>query len=163
MDGMPLILLVLGALAVTAVSRRLRLLAPLTLVVAGLAISAIPGVPNYQLDPNLILYGILPPLLYSAALDSSAIQIRAKIRSITLLAVGLVLFTTLGVGLAVHAVLPQLPLAAAFAFGAIVSPPDAVAATAVGRSVGLPRRARRRGTRRCRSRWRSRRPPRRRS
>jgi CPA1 family monovalent cation:H+ antiporter len=99
MDGIPLILLVLSALAVTAVSRRLRLPAPLTLVVAGLAISAIPGVPDYQLDPNLILYAILPPLLYSAALDSSATQIRANIRPIALLAVGLVLFSTGCVGL----------------------------------------------------------------
>ena len=73
---MRLILLVLGALLVTAVSRRLRVPAPLTLVVAGLAISAIPGVPNYELDPDLVLYGILPPLLYSAALDSSAIQMQ---------------------------------------------------------------------------------------
>ncbi|MGH3841913.1 MAG: cation:proton antiporter, partial [Pseudonocardiaceae bacterium] len=99
MDGMQLILLVLGALGVTAVSRRLRLPAPLTLVVVGLAVSAIPGVPNYELDPDLVLYAILPPLLYSAALDSSTIQIRANIRSITLLAVGLVLFTIACVGL----------------------------------------------------------------
>ncbi|MGH3988611.1 MAG: Na+/H+ antiporter, partial [Pseudonocardiaceae bacterium] len=65
MDGLPLILLVLGALAVTAVSRRFSLPAPLALVVAGLAISAIPGVPDYQLHPDLVLYAILPPLLYS--------------------------------------------------------------------------------------------------
>ncbi len=85
MDGMPLIFLVLGALGVTAVSRRLHLPAPLMLVVSGLAISAIPGIPDYQLDPKLVLYGILPPLLYSAALDSSAIRIRANIRPIVLL------------------------------------------------------------------------------
>ena len=73
MDGLPLILLVLSALAVTAVSGRLRLAAPLALVVAGLAISAIPGIPAYQLGPDLVLYVILPPLLYSAALGSSSI------------------------------------------------------------------------------------------
>jgi monovalent cation/hydrogen antiporter len=140
MDGMRLILLVLGALAVTAVSRRLRLLAPLTLVVAGLAISAIPGVPSYELDPDLVLYAILPPLLYSAALDSSAIQIRAKIRSITLLAVGLVLFTTAAVGLVAWWLVPGLPLAAALALGAVVAPPDAVSAVVIGRRLGLPRR-----------------------
>jgi CPA1 family monovalent cation:H+ antiporter len=137
---MRLILLVLGALAVTAVSRRLRLPAPLTLVVAGLAISAIPGVPSYELDPDLVLYAILPPLLYSAALDSSAIQIRAKIRPITLLAVGLVLFTTVAVGLVAWWLVPGLPLAAALALGAVVAPPDAVSAVVIGRRLGLPRR-----------------------
>ncbi|MDQ2789484.1 MAG: Na+/H+ antiporter [Pseudonocardiales bacterium] len=140
MDGMPLILLVLSALAVTAVSRRLRLPAPLTLVVAGLAISAIPGVPDYQLDPDLILYAILPPLLYSAALDSSAIQIRANIRPIALLAVGLVLFSTACVGLVAWWLVPGLPLGAALALAAVVAPPDAVAAVSIGRRLGLPRR-----------------------
>jgi NhaP-type Na+/H+ or K+/H+ antiporter len=140
MDGMPLILLVLSALAVTAVSRRLRLPAPLTLVVAGLAISAIPGVPDYQLDPNLVLYGILPPLLYSAALDSSATQIRANIRPIALLAVGLVLFSTGCVGLVAWWLVPGLPLSAALALAAVVAPPDAVAAASIGRRLGLPRR-----------------------
>jgi monovalent cation/hydrogen antiporter len=140
MDGMRLILLVLGALMVTAVSRRLRVPAPLTLVVAGLAISAIPGVPNYELDPDLVLYGILPPLLYSAALDSSAIQIRANIRSIGLLAVGLVLFTTACVGVVAWWLVPGLPLPSALALAAVVAPPDAVAAVAIGRRLGLPRR-----------------------
>jgi monovalent cation/hydrogen antiporter len=140
MDGLPLILLMLSALAVTAVSSRLRLPAPLALVVAGLAISAIPGVPDYQLDPTLVLYGILPPLLYSAALDSSTIQIRANIRSIALLAVGLVLFTTACVGLVAWWLVPGLPLPAALALAAVVAPPDAVAAVAVGRRLGLPRR-----------------------
>ena len=140
MDGMPLILLVLGALAVTAVSRRLRLPAPLTLVVAGLAISAIPGIPDYQLDPKLVLYGIIPPLLYSAALDSSTIQIRADIRAIALLAVGLVLFSTGCIGLVAWWLVPGLPLGAALALAAVVAPPDAVAAVSIGRRLGLPRR-----------------------
>jgi Na+/H+ antiporter len=140
MDGMPLILLVLSALAVTAVSRRLRLPAPLTLVVAGLAISAIPGVPDYQLDPDLVLFGILPPLLYSAALDSSAIQIRANLRPIALLAVGLVLFSTACVGLVAWWLVPGLPLGAALALAAVVAPTDAVAAVSIGRRLGLPRR-----------------------
>ncbi|HSL08600.1 MAG TPA: Na+/H+ antiporter [Pseudonocardiaceae bacterium] len=140
MDGLPLILLVLGALAVTAVSPRLRLPAPLALVVAGLAISAIPGVPDYQLHPDLVLYGILPPLLYSAALDSSALQIRANLRPIALLAVGLVLFTTGCVGVVAWWLVPGLPLPAALALAAVVAPPDAVAAAAIGRRLGLPRR-----------------------
>ncbi len=140
MAGLPLILLVLGALAVTAVSRRFSLPAPLALVVAGLAVSAIPGVPDYQLNPDLVLYVILPPLLYSAALDSSAIQIRANIRPIALLAVGLVLFTTGCVGLVAWWLVPGLPLPAALALAAVVAPPDAVAAVAIGRHLGLPRR-----------------------
>jgi Na+/H+ antiporter len=140
MDGLPLLLLVLGALTVTAVSRRFSLPAPLALVVAGLAISAIPGVPDYQLDPDLVLYGILPPLLYSAALDSSALQIRANLRSIVLLAVGLVLFTTACVGLVAWWLVPGLPVPAALALAAVVAPPDAVAAVAIGRRLGLPRR-----------------------
>lgn len=140
MDGMPLILLVLSALAVTAGSHRLRLPPPLTLVVTGLAISAIPGVPNYQLDPNLVLYGILPPLLYSAALDSSTIQIRANIRPIALHAVGLVLFSTGCVGLVAWWLVPGLPLPSALALAAVVAPPDAVAAVSIGRRLGLPRR-----------------------
>ena len=140
MDGLPLILLVLSALAVTAVSRQLRLAAPLALVVAGLAISAIPGIPAYQLDPDLVLYVILPPLLYSAALGSSSIQIKANLRPIALLAVGLVLFTTACVGLVAWWLVPDLPLGAALALGAVVAPPDAVSAVAIGRRLGLPRR-----------------------
>jgi CPA1 family monovalent cation:H+ antiporter len=140
MDGMPLILLVLGALAVTAVSYRLRVPAPLALVVTGLAISAVPGMPDYQLDPELVLYGILPPLLYSAALGSSAMRIRANLRPIALLAVGLVLFTTVCAGLLAWWLVPALPLPAALALGAVVAPPDAVSAVAVARRLGLPRR-----------------------
>jgi monovalent cation/hydrogen antiporter len=140
MDGMPLILLMLGAFAVTAVSRRFRLSAPLALVMVGLAVSAIPWVPDYRLDPHVVLYGILPPLLYSAALDSSAIQIRANLRPIGLLAVGLVLFTTACVGLVAWWLVPGLPLGAALALGAVVAPPDAVSAVAIGRRLGLPRR-----------------------
>jgi Na+/H+ antiporter len=133
-------LLVAAAAAVAGVARRFTLSAPLLLVVAGIAASFIPGVDDYHLEPELVLYFILPPLLFAAAWQSSVINFRQNLRPIGLLSVGLVLFTTLAVGFAVHAVLPDLPLAAAFALGAIVSPPDAVAATAVGRTVGLPRR-----------------------
>lgn len=133
-------LLLAGAAAVAGVARRLNLSAPLLLVVAGLAVSFVPGVAEYELEPEVVLYLILPPLLFAAAWQSSVINFRQNARAIGLLSVGLVLFTTVVVGLAVHAVLPDMPLAAAFALGAIVSPPDAVSATAVGRQVGLPRR-----------------------
>ena len=133
-------LLLAGAAAVAGLARRLGWSAPLLLVVAGLAASYLPGVEEYELEPEVVLYFILPPLLFAAAWQSSVINFRQNARAIGLLSVGLVLFTTVVVGFAVHAVVPDLPLAAAFALGAIVSPPDAVAATAVGRTVGLPRR-----------------------
>ena len=134
------LVLVAAAAAVAGLARRLKLSEPLVLVVAGIAASFVPGVGGYELEPDVVLFFILPPLLFGAAWQSSVINFRQNIRPIGLLSVGLVLFTTLAVGFAVHAVLPDLPLAAAFTLGAIVSPPDAVAATAVGRTVGLPRR-----------------------
>ncbi|HEY0640256.1 MAG TPA: Na+/H+ antiporter [Pseudonocardiaceae bacterium] len=140
MHGLSLIALLLGSLAVTATARKLGASPPIVLVLAGLLVSFVPGVPEYELDPDLILLAVLPPLLYSAALDSSLQGIKANVRSIGSLAVGLVLFTTVAVGFAAHWLVPELPLAAALALGAVVSPPDAVAAVAVGRRLGLPRR-----------------------
>ncbi len=141
MHGPELLVLFLGALLVTAVARKLNWSAPLVLVAVGLAVSFIPGIPEFQIEPELILVLVLPPLLYSAALDSSFLNIKANVRPIGLLAVGLVLFTTLAVGFAVHLVLPDLPWAAALVLGAVVAPPDAVAAVTIGRRLGLPRRA----------------------
>lgn len=141
MFGPELLLLLLGALVVTAVARRFNWSAPLVLVAVGLVVSFIPGVPEFELDPHLILLVVLPPLLYSAALDSSYLNIRANLRPIGLLAVGLVLFTTLVVGVVAKLVFPDLPFAAALVLGAVVAPPDAVAAVAIGRKLGLQRRA----------------------
>ncbi|WP_448627532.1 Na+/H+ antiporter [Geodermatophilus sp. URMC 64] len=140
MEGLPLIGLLVGAFAVTAVARRVNVSAPLLLVVVGLAASFVPGIPDYAIDPDLILLLVLPPLLYSAALDSSYLRIRDNVRTIGLLAVGLVLVTTAVVGLAAWWLVPGLPLTSALVLGAVVAPPDAVAATAVGRRLGLPRR-----------------------
>ncbi|RRO18443.1 Na+/H+ antiporter [Saccharopolyspora rhizosphaerae] len=134
-----LMALLAGALAVTAASRRIGVSAPLVLVVVGLAVSEIPGVPDYGINPEVVLLLILPPLLYSAALNSSSIGIKANLRPIGLLAVGLVLFTTAVAGLAAWWLVPGLPLTAALVLGAVIAPPDAVAATAIGRRVGLPR------------------------
>ncbi|ASW54555.1 Na+/H+ antiporter [Plantactinospora sp. KBS50] len=127
---------VLGA----ALARRLGLLSPIVLVVVGLGLSFIPGFLDVHLEPDLVLVGILPPLLYIAALETSVPAFRTNIRPILLLAVGLVLFTALLVGLVVHLLLPAVPLSICVAFGAVVAPPDAVAATAVARRIGLPRR-----------------------
>ncbi|MET8758190.1 Na+/H+ antiporter [Lentzea sp. NPDC004782] len=141
MVGPELLLLLLGALVVTSIARRFNWPAPLVLVAVGLVVSFIPGVPEFELDPHLILVLVLPPLLYSAALDSSYLNIRANLRPIGLLAVGLVLFTTLVVGVTAKLVFPDLPFAAALVLGAVVAPPDAVAAVAIGRKLGLQRRA----------------------
>ncbi|MEU4741302.1 Na+/H+ antiporter [Actinosynnema sp. NPDC023658] len=140
MHGPELLLLLVGALLVSAVAKRLNWSAPLVLVGVGLAVSFIPGLPEFALEPELILVLVLPPLLYSAALDSSYHNIRANLRPIGLLAVGLVLATTIGVGWVAHLVLPQLSLPAALVLGAVVAPPDAVAAVAIGRRLNLPRR-----------------------
>ncbi|MGW5157391.1 Na+/H+ antiporter [Nonomuraea wenchangensis] len=136
--GLQLLLVAGGAIAVAAVARRKGWPAPLLLVAAGLLVS--PLVPAVPLDPELVLYVFLPPLLYSAALDSSYLRLRDARRAVGLLSIGLVLFTAAVVGFVVHLLLPDLPLALAFALGAIIAPPDAVAAVAVGRRLGLPRR-----------------------
>lgn len=138
--GLEILALLAGAVAVAGVARRFGASVPLILVLAGLTASFVPGVPDYSLDPDVVLLVFLPPLLYSAALNSSYLGFRANLRPIGLLSVGLVLFTTVVVGLTAYALVPELPLAAAFALGAIVAPPDAVAATTIGRRVGLPRR-----------------------
>ncbi len=137
---MPLLLLVAGSAAVAGAARRTPLPAPLLLVAAGLVISYIPGVPDYRLDPEVVLPLVLPPLLYTSASDSSYLDLRAQLRPVALLSVGYVLFATVVVGWAAYLVIPGMPLPAALVLGAVVAPPDAVAATAVARRVGLPSR-----------------------
>ncbi|WP_282084442.1 Na+/H+ antiporter [Streptomyces tendae] len=140
MDVMPLLLLVAGSAAIAAAGRRVPVPAPLLLVAAGLAVSYVPGVPDYALDPHIVLPLLLPPLLYTAATDSSYLDLRAQARPVALLSVGYVLFATFVVGCAAYLIVPGLPLTAALVLGAVVAPPDAVAATAVARRVGLPSR-----------------------
>jgi monovalent cation/hydrogen antiporter len=125
---------------VAGTARRAGLSPPLVLVVLGVVASLIPGVPEYRLDPEVVLIGLLPPLLYAAALRTSLVDVRANREAIGILAVGAVIFTTLVVGVVAWLVIPGLPLAAGLALGAIVAPPDAVAATTVARRVGMPRR-----------------------
>ncbi|WP_028938382.1 Na+/H+ antiporter [Pseudonocardia spinosispora] len=140
MEGISLIALVLGCLAVTAVCRRFGTSPTLVLVVVGIAASFVPWVPDFRINPDLVLLLVLTPLLYSAALDSSYLGFRTNIRPIGLLAVGLVIFSTIVVGVTAWWLVPGLTLPAALVLGAVVAPPDAVAATAVGRRLGLPRR-----------------------
>ncbi|MCP2340791.1 Na+/H+ antiporter [Actinomadura rupiterrae] len=129
-----------AALAVAALARRTRIAAPLALVIGGLLLSYVPGVPDFQLDPEFVLFVFMPPLLFSAAWQSSYVNLRDNIRPIALLSVGLVLFTTLAVGWVMHMTVPGLPLPVALVLGAIVAPPDAVAAVSVAQRLGLPRR-----------------------
>ena len=135
-----LVALVLTVLLVTVVARRMDWSAPLCLVAVGVAVSFVPGVPQYELDPEVVLIGLLPPLLYSASIQTSLIAFRKLRGPIALLSVGLVVFTAFGVGLVTWLVVPGLPLAAGIALGAIVAPPDAVAASVVARRVGMPRK-----------------------
>ncbi|MGE0028450.1 MAG: Na+/H+ antiporter [Thermoleophilia bacterium] len=132
--------IVLTVAFVAGLSRRLGLSAPLVLVLVGVAASLVPAVPTFELDPHLVLVGLLPPLLYAAAIRTSLVDFARVRDALLLLAVGLVLVTTFAVGLVTWWALPAVPIAAALALGAVVAPPDAVAATAVARKVGLPRR-----------------------
>jgi monovalent cation/hydrogen antiporter len=135
-----LVALAIVVLAGTALADRVRFPAPLGLIVVGVAASYLPGVPDVHLSSDVVLLGLLPPLLYSAAIQTSLVDFNAHRRAILLLSVGLVVFTALGVGALVHALLPDIAWWAAIAIGAVVAPPDAVAATAIGRRIGLPRR-----------------------
>ncbi|MGI5126957.1 Na+/H+ antiporter [Pseudonocardia sp. CA-107938] len=132
--------LVLGALAITWLCRRFDVSAPLVLVVVGIAVSFVPGVEIVEFDPEIVLLLVLTPLLYSSALESSYLDIRANLRPIGLLAVGLVAFTAVVVGVVAWWWVPELTLPAALVLGAIVAPPDAVSAVSIGRRLGLPRR-----------------------
>ncbi|WP_256106267.1 Na+/H+ antiporter [Streptomyces sp. ODS05-4] len=140
MDVLPLVALIAASAAIAGAARRTPVPAPLLLVAVGLAVSYVPGVPDYTLDPHIVLPLLLPPLLHTAALDSSYLDLRANIRPVALLSVGYVLFATVVVGYLAYLVVPDLPLTAALVLGAVIAPPDAVAATAIARRLGLPHR-----------------------
>ena len=135
-----IVLFVIATVAVTGVVGRLGWSAPVALVIVGGAVSFIPGVPQVEVQPELILYGILPPLLFAAAIRTSVIDVRARRDSILLLSVGLVAFTVVTVGFAAFALIPSITLAAAFALAAVIAPTDAIAVTAIAGRLGLPRR-----------------------
>lgn len=135
-----LIALTVAVLVGTSLSERFGVPAPLFLTVAGIAASFEPHVPLIQLGPEIVLLGLLPPLLYAAAIQTSLIDFAAHRRPILLLSVALVIVTTFVVGAVVQVLLPGLGWPAALAIGAVVAPPDAVAATAVAKRIGLPRR-----------------------
>jgi monovalent cation/hydrogen antiporter len=134
------LLFLVGVLVVVALAARwLRTAPSVLLVVAGLALAFVPALPRIELAPELVLLGILPPLIYSAGVAMSWREFRFNLRPIALLAVGAVIFTTCAVGLAGYYLL-GMPFAVAFLLGAIVAPPDVVAPLAIARPLGLPRR-----------------------
>lgn len=143
-EGHTLDLVLFGVLAAVAVflvvAQRSGLPYPIILVVGGGFLGFMPGTPDAALDPNLVLVIFLPPLLYSAAFFSSLRDLRANLRPISMLAVGLVVVTTLVVGVVAHAVIGGLTWASAFTLGAVLSPTDPVAATAIAGRLGAPRR-----------------------
>jgi NhaP-type Na+/H+ or K+/H+ antiporter len=131
---------VLVIVAVAHVAPRLGVAAPVLLVLVGIGASYVPGAPEVEVDPHLILAVVLPPILYSAAITVPAADFRRNVRAISALAVVLVVVSAFVSGLLIYSLLPDLDLAAAIALGAVVSPPDAVAATAIGKRLGMPPR-----------------------
>src|SRR5262245_25822454 len=123
-----------------ALARRVLIPYPIFLVIGGLILGFVPGVPAVRLDPEIVFLIFLPPILWAAAYFTSLRDFQANLRPITLLAVGLVLVTTAAVAAVARAIVPGLGWPAAFALGAIVSPPDAVAATAIARRLRIPHR-----------------------
>ncbi|MFE3289659.1 Na+/H+ antiporter [Rhodococcus sp. NPDC059234] len=135
-----LLFVVIAGVAVTGLAKRLGFQVPLVLVTIGAAASFIPGIPRLEMPPELILGAVLPPLLYSAALDFSFSTFRRNIAPILRLGIGMVVVTTVAVGFFANWLVPEFTLGAAFVLGAVVAPPDAVAAVSVGRRLGLPAR-----------------------
>jgi len=134
------IFLLLCALALGWASRRAGVPYPIALVLGGGALGFVPKLPQLQFDPQYLLVLVLPPILYQAALLTSWRDFKANLRPIGLLAIGLVMVTMLVVAATMRFLVPEMPWPVAFAFGAIVSPPDAVAATAILSKLNMPRR-----------------------
>src|SRR5438552_160479 len=140
---MSVIEVVLGLLVVVAalatIARKIQVPYPILLVVGGLVLALVPGLPRIEVDPNIIFVLFLPTLVYAAAFRTSLRDLRANLRPITLLAFGLVLFTMVVVAIVANQVM-GMPWASAFVLGIIVSPPDVVAALAIAEQLRVPRR-----------------------
>jgi monovalent cation/hydrogen antiporter len=139
-DGLVAVGLILAVATMLAVAPTLRIPYPILLVLGGLAIGVVPGMPEFELDPQLVFFGVLPPLLYGTAFFTSLRELRANVRPIGLLAIGLVVVTTVGVAVVAHAVIDGLSWGSAFVLGAIVSPTDPLAASSIARRLGVPRK-----------------------
>jgi monovalent cation/hydrogen antiporter len=139
-EELQLLLLLVTALGLLLLADPLHIPYPILLVVGGLALGFAPGVPTVTLPPDAVIVGILPPLLYSAAFNTGLRDLKRNIRAISLLAIGLVTVTMVGVAVAAHYVI-GLSWAGGFVLGAVVSPTDPVAATSIAHRLGVPRRA----------------------
>jgi CPA1 family monovalent cation:H+ antiporter len=141
MTNLAIIILLLAVVtALAQVTDKIRIPYPILLVLAGIGIGVIPGLPVITLDPDIVFLIFLPPVLYAAAWNTSWPDFKEAIRPISLLAVGCVLFTTVIVALAAHHFIPDFGWVESFVLGAIVSPPDAVAATAATKGLKIPKR-----------------------
>ncbi|MEA2311497.1 MAG: monovalent cation/hydrogen antiporter [Solirubrobacteraceae bacterium] len=142
MHGVELVLvsLLVAVAGLAAAARAANIPYPIVLVAGGLALGFIPAIPEVALAPDLVLVLFLPPLLYSAAFFANLHELRRDLRSISMLAVGLVLATACAVAVVAHALIGGLSWAAAFTLGAIVAPTDPIAATAIARRQNAPRR-----------------------
>ncbi|MCU1423508.1 MAG: hypothetical protein JWN36_3159 [Microbacteriaceae bacterium] len=132
------VVLVIGLVSFFA--GRIGVAAPLLLTVVGVAVGAIPGITHFELEPDVVLTVILPPLLYAAARQVPFVDFRRNLRVIGFLAIVLVVVSAVAVGILVHQLWVTVPIALAIALGAVVAPPDAVAATSLGKRLGLPPR-----------------------
>ena len=139
-DGVIALGLIVAVAAMLAIAPALRIPYPILLVLGGLAIGVLPGMPELDLPPELVFFGVLPPLLYGAAFFTSLRDLRANARPIGLLAIGLVAVTTVGVAVVAHEIVDGLSWGSAFVLGAIVSPTDPLAATSIARRLGVPRK-----------------------
>ncbi|MDX6665348.1 MAG: monovalent cation/hydrogen antiporter [Solirubrobacteraceae bacterium] len=139
-DALLLAGLLVAIAAMLVAAPRMRVPYPILLVLGGLAIGFIPGLPKVRINPDVILVGLLPPLLYGTAFFTSVSDLRANLRPIGLLSIVLVLMTTAGVALVAHAVVHGMSWPAAFVLGAVVSPTDPLASSAIARRLGVPRR-----------------------
>ncbi len=134
------LLLLLFVVVFGALARKLKIPYPIVMVIGGLLLSFAPGIPKITLDPDVVFLVILPPLLYSAAWLTSWREFSYNLVSILFLAFGLVAFTVLGVAVAVHWFLPGFDWRIGIVLGAVVAPTDAIAATSIAKSIGLPKR-----------------------
>jgi monovalent cation/hydrogen antiporter len=139
-DQLVLLALLVAMAALLVAAPRLRIPYPILLVLGGLALGFVPGIPSLQLPPDLVLVAILPALLYASAFFTSLRDLRAKIGPISILAIGLVAATTVAVAAVAHSAIDGMSWSAAFVLGAVVSPTDPIAATAIMRRSGVPRR-----------------------
>jgi Na+/H+ antiporter len=132
--------LLIGVAVLVTIARRLGIAYPIFLVIGGLLLGLVPGTPRVEIDPDLVFLFVLPPLLYIAAFFTPLRSLRANLGTIASLAVGLVIATAFAAAAVAHALIPGIPWTVALALGAIVAPPDEIAATAIAARLAVPRR-----------------------